>query len=152
MIKSARRHETGVGLIEVMVALLVLAVGLLGVAAMQAVTLKNVGSSSERTQAMIQAYSALDTMRLQKNSAAAGTLNTTSGGYQCSTATALGTPGTVAGWLADLRMTVSPSACGKVNCSVDSGGRTNCDVGVRWNDERATGGATQEEVKASTRL
>lgn len=152
MSTGARRHQTGVGLIEVMVALLVLAVGLLGVAAMQAVTLKNVGSSSERTQAMIQAYSVLDTMRLQRNSAAAGTLNTTGGGYQCSTATVLGTPGTVAGWLADLRVTVGPSACGKVKCSIDLDGRTNCDVGVRWNDERATGGATQEEVKVSTLL
>ncbi|MGV8943462.1 type IV pilus modification protein PilV [Thermomonas sp.] len=152
MITSTRRHQDGVGLIEVMVALLILAIGLLGVAALQAVTLKNVGSSSERTQAMIQAYSALDTMRLQKKSAAAGTMNTTSGGYQCSTATALGAPGTVAGWLADLRMTIGPSACGKVNCSVDSSGNTVCDVGVRWNDERATGGSTQEEVKASTRL
>lgn len=147
-----RRRESGVGLIEVMIALLILAVGLLGVAALQAVTLKNVGSSAERTQAMIQAYSVLDTLRLQKPAAAAGTLNTTSNGYQCSTATALGTPGTIAGWLADVRMTVGPSACGKVNCAVDTGGNTSCDVGVRWNDERATGGATQEEVKVSTRL
>ncbi len=152
MIIGKRRRESGIGLVEVMIALLILAVGLLGVAALQAVTLKNVGSSAERTQAMIQAYSVLDTMRLQKPAAAAGSLNTASNGYQCSTATALGTPGTVAGWLADLRMTVGPSACGKLNCSADAGGNTNCDVGVRWNDERATGGASQEEVKVSTRL
>ena len=152
MIARTRMRESGVGLIEVMIAVLILAVGLLGIAALQAITLKNVGSSSERTQSMIQAYSALDTLRLQKVAATAGTLNTTGGGYQCSAATALGTPGTVAGWLADLRMTIGPSACGKVNCAVDSGGHTNCEVGVRWNDERGSGGSTQQEVKVSSRL
>ena len=149
---TMRQREAGVGLIEVMVAVLVLAVGLLGIAALQAVTLKNVGSSSERTQAMIQAYSVVDTLRLNKTAASAGSMNTTGGDYQCSTATGFGTPGTVAGWLADLRKTVGPSACGKVQCATNAGGVTACEVGVRWNDERGSGGEASEDIGVKARL
>lgn len=145
----SRHVQAGVGMIEVMIAVLVLAVGLLGIAALQAITLKNAGGSAERTQAIVQSYSMLDTLRLQKAAAAAGTLNTD---YTCSTSTTLGTPGTVAGWLADLKQTVSPSACGKIACAVTAGGFTSCTVSVRWDDSRATGGSAAQNVDTTSRL
>ena len=49
--------QSGIGLIEVMMAVLILAIGLLGVASMQAMTLKGTQSSHERTVALIAAYS-----------------------------------------------------------------------------------------------
>lgn len=151
MIKM-RQAQTGVGLIEVLIAVLVLAVGVLGIAALQSITLRNTGTSAERSQAAIQTYSMLDTLRTQRAAAIAGSLNTASG-YQCSTATALGAAGSVTGWLADLRMTVSPSACGKVACTTTSG-VTTCLVGVRWSEARATGGdqTTPYAFETSTRL
>lgn len=145
-----RSDQAGVGLIEVLIAVLVLAVGLLGLAALQAITLKNVDGSSQRTQAVTQTYSMLDTLRLQKATAASGGLNTT--GYQCSTSTTLGTPGTVDGWLADLRNTVAPSACGRISCAAGAGGSTNCTVSVQWDDSRATGGSSTQNVDTTTRL
>lgn len=135
---NSRRHQRGVGLIEVLIAVLVLGVGLLGIAALQAITLRNTSTSAERTQAAMQTYSMLDTLRSQRAAAVAGAFNT-GASYQCSTSTTLGTPGTLAGWLADLRNTVSTSACGRVDCSTVDG-VTTCMIGVRWSELRATGG------------
>lgn len=146
-------RQRGVGLIEVMIAVLILAVGLLGIAALQTITLKNAGASAERTQAVIQTYSMLDTLRAQRAAAVAGTFNT-GGEFQCSAATALGTPGTLAGWLADIRQTVAPSACGRVACTTTTTAPivTTCDIRVRWNEARATGGTEEFTVTTSTRL
>lgn len=144
---NTRRTQAGVGLVEVMVAILVLAIGALGIAALQAITLKNSGGSSERTQAAVQMHTMLDTLRMQRTAAAAGSLNTSD--FRCSEATALGTPGTLDGWLDDIKKTVSPSACGKVSCATTSAG-TRCTVSVRWNDSRATGGQNEQSVSAST--
>lgn len=148
-----RRLQTGVGLIEVLIAVLVLGVGLLGIAALQAITLRNSSTSAERTQAALQTYSMLDTLRSQRAAAVAGSFNT-GADYQCSTSTTLGTPGTLAGWLADLRNTVSPSACGRIDCSTDATtGVTTCTIGVKWSELRATGGKEdQPPVETKSRI
>ena len=145
-------RQDGVGLIEVMIAVLILAVGLLGIAALQTITLKNAGASAERTQAVIQTYSMLDTLRTQRAAAVAGSFNT-GGAFQCSNAAALGTPGTLAGWLADLRQTVAPTACGSVACATDAATSvTTCTIEVRWNETRATGGTETFTVPTTARL
>jgi type IV pilus assembly protein PilV len=147
MTVSFSKRQAGAGLIEVMIAVFILAIGMLGIAALQSITLRNVGSSAERTQAVMQTYAMLDTLRAQKTTAVAGTFNT-GGGFQCSAATALGPPGTLAGWLADLRQTVSPSACGQVACTAAG----DCTIDVRWNEERATGGSTTQTVTTASKL
>lgn len=70
--RSLRGPQKGAGLIEVMVAVLVMGVGLLGIAAMQATALRNNQSSLERTQATIQTYSILDAMRANRDRALEG--------------------------------------------------------------------------------
>ena len=47
-------RQRGVGLIEVLIAVLVMAIGMLGIAALQSITLKNSGGAAERTQAVIE--------------------------------------------------------------------------------------------------
>ena len=69
------RSQHGAGLIEVLVAVLVMGIGLLGVAAMQATALRNNQSALERTQATIQTYSILDAMRANRQRAIAGDYN-----------------------------------------------------------------------------
>ncbi len=75
----------GFSLIEVLVALLVLSVGLLGLAALQTTGLAFNHQSYERTQAVIQAYDIIDRMRANK-SGSGDTINSTynnvSLGYQ----------------------------------------------------------------------
>lgn len=57
----------GFSLIEVLVALFVLAIGLLGLAALQTTGLKFSHQSYERTQATLQAYDIIDRMRANKS-------------------------------------------------------------------------------------
>lgn len=66
----------GFSLIEVLVALFVLAIGLLGLAALQTTGLKFSHQSYERTQATFQAYDIIDRIRANK-SGTGDTVNTT---------------------------------------------------------------------------
>ncbi|MGG6461721.1 type IV pilus modification protein PilV [Solilutibacter silvestris] len=127
-----RRAQQGVGMLEVMIAVLVLAIGILGIAALQAITLKNTGSSASRTQAAIQVYSMMDIIRADR--ANLGTYNTNI--YTAGDGT--GTAGTMMGWLDGLKTTVAPDAKGRVICDANS---MICSIGVQWSDVRATGGA-----------
>lgn len=62
-----RFTRRGFSLIEVLVALLVLSVGLLGLAALQTTGLAFNHQSYERTQAVIQAYDIIDRMRANRS-------------------------------------------------------------------------------------
>ena len=129
---QGREAQQGVGMLEVMIAVLVLAIGILGIAALQSITLKNTGSSASRTQAAIQVYSMLDIIRADR--ANLGTYNTNI--YAAGDGT--GTAGTMMGWLDGLKTSVAPDAKGKIVCDSNS---MTCSVGVQWSDVRATGGA-----------
>lgn len=139
-------REAGASLLEVLIAVLILAIGLLGIAALQAVTLRNVQSSSDRTAAVIQTYSMLDMMRANRLAALAGSYDTA--GYICEapTGTALVARDT-ARWITQMQQAMGPTACGAIRC--EAGG---CEVQVRWNDSRATGSVEQYEITTETDL
>lgn len=139
----SRHSQEGVGLLEVMISVLVLAIGILGIAALQAITLKNVGSAASRTQASMQVYSMFDIVRGNRSNI--GVYNTTS--YQAGDGS--GAAGTVEGWLDTLQTTIAPDAQGRVNCTAAT---QICEVGVRWSDERATGGSQVQEVVIRSRI
>jgi type IV pilus assembly protein PilV len=67
-------HETGFTVIEVLISLLVLSVGMMGLASLQVVGLQNTQGGAQRTQATFLAYDITDRMR--SNTAAV-----TTGGY-----------------------------------------------------------------------
>lgn len=127
-------HQRGAGLIEVLVAVLVLAIGLLGIAAMQATALRNNQSSLERTQATIQTYSILDAMRANAEAARAGAYNLA---RTCTPPTASGTLAQrdLVRWFADMRgaMGATTGTCGTISQSGDV-----FTVTVEWDDGRAT--------------
>ncbi len=139
-----RMAMQGIGLIEVMVSVLILAVGLLGVAAMQAIALRGGQSSLESSQAVIQTNAILETMRV--NRATAGTFNT--GAMRCAAA-AGGNP-LVETWLADLKAAIGTpndsTTCGQI-----VGCPAACVITVRWDDQRA-GGLAQRLVVTEARL
>lgn len=62
------RQETGFSLVEVLVALFVLSLGLLGLATLQTMGLKFNQQSYQRTQAVLQAYDIIDRMRANTSS------------------------------------------------------------------------------------
>lgn len=61
--RRGKRLSTGFSMIEVMVAVLVLSLGLLGMAALQSISMRNNQSANYRTQATNLAYEFIDTAR-----------------------------------------------------------------------------------------
>lgn len=138
---SDRRVQRGASLIEVLVAVLIMGVGLLGIAAMQTTALRNSQSSLERSQAVIQTYSVVDAMRANRASALANDYN--QGSMTCAVPT--GTPTTLAqrdliAWFTSLKTTLGrtgdTTSCGQIVCNTVAAGI--CEITVRWDDSRAT--------------
>ena len=139
---SSPRDVRGMSLIEVLVAVLVLAVGMLGVAAMQALALRGGQGSLESSQAVMQTMSITESMRANRLNAAAYNL----GAMQCA-APAAGTlaQNDVAAWITALKATIGTpgdaSTCGQITgCPLD------CVITVQWDDTRAGGAATRQVV------
>lgn len=131
--------QRGVALLEVLVAVLVLSIGMLGIAALQAMTLRNAGGAAERSMATIQVYSLLDVLRADKGHAFD---YNTDGGFVCSVGGT--TPARLNGWVNQLHGSLSASACGQVACEA-VGTSTDCTISVRWDAARLTGGRIQRE-------
>lgn len=135
--------QRGIGMVEVMVAVLVLAIGVLGIAALQAITLKNTGSSASRTQAAVQVYSMMDIIRADRANIGNYNTNIFVEGDDS------GAPGSMDAWLSGLKQTVAPDAMGRVVCIAND---MTCTVAVQWNDTRATGGIATEQVEVASQL
>lgn len=67
-----KRSQRGFTLVEMLVALLVLSVGLLGIAGMQLASLRNTQGAYVRSQASILAYDITERMRANREAARAG--------------------------------------------------------------------------------
>jgi type IV pilus assembly protein PilV len=148
----------GFSLIEVLVAVLVLAIGLLGVAALQINATRANQSAELRSQASMLAYFMLDAMRANRDAALAGSYNLTSmtctlpSACTLSSACTSSSGGTLAQkdqccWLEKAKETLGSSACGKIEC--DNTG--NCTVTLQWDDSRA-GGASNQVIEVKSRL
>lgn len=144
-----QQTERGAGLIEVLVAVLILALGLLGMAGLQANALKKNQSSYARGQAVMMSYYILDAMRADRPNALAGNYDTASTGLCSSTAITGSTlaDNTRKDWVDSLRDNLgdADATCGIVDC--DNTGV--CTVTIQWNDELAGGLGAQTFVTRS---
>lgn len=142
--RGVRHSMRGFTLLEVLVAIVVLSIGLLGLAGLMASSLKNSHSAYQRTQATWLAYDALDRMRANRQVALAGgynlALGATPGGSDLA-ATDLGE------WDAALTNTL-PAGDGSI--AVGAGGAVK--VIVQWNDTRGTGGNDAEQFIVDSQL
>ncbi len=132
-------------MVEVLIAVLILGIGLLGVAALQATALRNSQSAMERSQGVVHAYTILDAMRANVAAARAGDYNM---GMTCAP------PGGVTlaikdrqQWIRTLKANLGQSACGSVNCQADA-----CTVSVQWDDSRGSGGSNLQTFTTVTRI
>lgn len=131
---SRRSAAAGVGLVEILVAVTVLAFGLLGIAALQATSLRNTQSSLEHGEATIKTYEILERMRANYDVAG-------NGGYDLAEMTCSVPDATTRvqkdwkAWIESLQQALGPSACGQI---VDCGSE-NCTIKVQWDDSRGTG-------------
>jgi type IV pilus assembly protein PilV len=129
----------GFSLIEMLIAVVVLSVGLLGMAGLQGYSLRNNNSAYHRTQANLLAYDILDAMRANREKALKN---------------AYGAPGDDARAIADLadwRLNLSeilPAGTGTVDCSATP----ICTVVVQWNDTRGLSEGATQQLSLSTQL
>lgn len=153
----ARQH--GAGLIEVLVSVIVLAIGLLGMAGLQASALRGNQSSYARSQAVMLSYFMLDMMRADRGEALLGNYNTDTNAAPdavlnpiCSASDL--PQGTLVDnsrqdWLAALKTSLgdNPQTCGAIRCDANG----ECTVQITWDDSRA-GGLGQQRFETRSRL
>ncbi|WP_260295704.1 type IV pilus modification protein PilV [Sedimenticola hydrogenitrophicus] len=139
-----KRRQCGFSMIEVLISIVVLAIGLLGIAGLQLSSLKGTDSANYRSTATMLSYDIVDKMHANRALALAGSY---------SIAMAAGLPASpttiqdvdIANWLTALD-TYLPSGDGSI--TIANGVVT---VTVQWDDSRGEG-STTESFQLSTAL
>jgi type IV pilus assembly protein PilV len=147
------RRVAGFSLVEVLIALVILSVGLLGIAAMVSESLKSKDSSYYRTQALDFAANILERMRANKAQATSGSYDVNYGGLgsngtapadSCTTNPCV--PSQIAAvdlaqWqkeISDALPAISNSAPAAGSVTTTTVGQmTQVNISIRWNDKRA---------------
>lgn len=142
-------RERGLTLIEVLVAIVLIAFGLLAVASMQITGLKNNQSAHYRTTATVLAYDMLDRMRANKKGLIAGSYNT-NGSFLDGISTP-GSYGTMAErdkqeWLTQIGNSL-PTGKGKIEAAANA---STLRVTIQWDDQRGTGGNSTQSLSIET--
>jgi type IV pilus assembly protein PilV len=143
-IRPGRRTQTGVGLVEVLIATLVLAFGMLGLAGLQLWNLRANQCALERGRAVVQTHSIADAMRADRATAI-------SGGFDIEIDATAPTGSLFAdqarvAWRTNLIAVLGPAATGAVDCD-----GAFCTISVRWDDQRGSGDA-QHKVETQVQL
>jgi len=133
----------GSSLLEVLISVVILSIGLLGLAALQMASQKNNHSAQFRTDAVVQAYSLIDKMRLNKSESyeLAMTSTVPAGPLRKDT--------DLSAWITQLK-TLLPAAAGEVIVNATNGNIVS--VAVRWDDSRGTSGSSVQSFSVSTEL
>lgn len=155
---SAGRHrQSGVGLIEVMIAVLVVSIGFLGVAALQATSLSTNNSAMARSMATVSSYSILDAMRADRENALAGKYDGTYKATTCPNAGSTFESVQVHLWCKQLGQNLgqADTTKGIVDCtelaapssSATPSAEGYCEITIEFDDSRSgAGGATNQTV------
>lgn len=149
---SLRHAQRGVGLIEVLIAVLVLSFGMLGMIGLQTWSLRANQSALERGMATAQAYSIIDTLRADRIAASNGVYDIGLGDdtpelteAEKDAGVSLPPPdAALALWREEVKGSLNDSATSSVDCN----GFT-CEVIIRWNDSRGELSAESEVVEAA---
>jgi type IV pilus assembly protein PilV len=125
------RRQLGVGIIEVLVAMLILSIGLLSMAALQMRTLRNNESALERSIAVAETHAVADAMRADRDNAKNGQFNLALTDPRPTGTTFRET--VLGAWRDNLISGLGLDATGSVNCN-----GTRCLIVIRWDDSRGT--------------
>lgn len=140
-------HQTGFTLLEVLVALVVITIGLLGVATLQLYGIKNNHSSFYRTQASILGYQIIESMRANRKAADSesydGTLPTT-----CPTSPSGIVAVDLSNWCTALSRLL-PAGTGTIDYTKATG---LVRITIQWNDSRGSAGGTAQKFIMETQL
>ncbi len=130
------RTQTGVSMIEVLVSIIILSIGLLGLAGLQTAGLRHNQSANFRSTASMMAYNILDSMRANRVEAGAGSYN-----HSPEDAAPSGSTLSVLdmnNWLNELALRL-PEGTGGI--AVDAGNKVT--VLIQWDDSRGAMAAQQ---------
>ena len=121
---NAKKSSEGFSMVEVLVSLLILSIGLLGLASLQASGLRYSGNSALRTQALILTQDMIERIRANP------TANVTD----------------LTAWRAIIASQL-PDGTGSITITVDSPtvGISNAVVTISWNEREVGGGATTDQ-------
>lgn len=132
-LKLATPHaQRGVGLIEVLIAVLVLSFGMLGLVGLQTFALRNNQSALERGMATVQTHTIVDAMRADR-------INATNGAYNIDLDDEDPDGSSyrdvaIAAWRGSVRESLNASATGSIDCDGE-----RCTIIIQWDDSRAAG-------------
>ncbi|MDD4882543.1 MAG: type IV pilus modification protein PilV [Gallionellaceae bacterium] len=142
-----RQFQSGTSLIEVLVTMVIIAIGLLGLAGLQATSMKNNIGASNRSEATVLVYDIIDRMRANKAGAGSGSYNIALGSDPSG-----GTlPATeVAEWKSALRNRL-PSGDGSISATCNISG-CFATVIVTWNDTRNANNLADTSFTTNTKL
>jgi type IV pilus assembly protein PilV len=166
--------HSGFSLVEVMVALIVMSVGLLGIAKMQALALASTTTSKMRSLAALEAASLASTMRADRaywSAVAAdpivvinaGVVTSTTDGPlkattpDCESDTTVCTTSRIAAkdlqaWAVDLSNQV-PNETARINCKPGTPATpTTCTITIQWLEKQVASNAQQELAAATPTL
>ena len=129
MIGRSRVHMSGMTLVEVLITLVIVSVGLLGVAAMQLATLRGNYTAFSRSQAAVLAGDVLDRMRANRTAARDGEYAVALGAYGGPTNTPAGRD--LARWKTALSAQL-PSGDGAIVMLADPADVV--EISIRWSE------------------
>ena len=132
-----KQSQSGFTMLEVLVSILIMAIGMLGLAGLMAASMRNNHGAYHRTQAVWLAYDVADRMRANRQNARAGSYNIALGaaapGGGAINAVDLGQ------WLN--AVSALPQGLGAIDVAADS----TVTITVQWNETRAAGSASEAD-------
>ena len=125
------QYQRGISLIEVLITVLILAIGLLGLSALQLSSLKNNQSAMQRSVAVLQSYTIVEAIRAEPEMAKRGDFNISfnskvgSGSFPAEIHKT---------WRKQLQETIGASAVGEVDCKLRNK-KNICKITIKWTDK-----------------
>lgn len=145
--------QRGVGLIEVLVAVLILSIGLLGIAMVQTRSLASNNGAMTRAMAVVASYTIFDAMRADSTNALAGAYNGTIDTSACPTDSGTLAASALADWCVNLRDTfgaANATPTGKIEAV--AGSLDTFQVTITFDDSRTGNGSGSQTIITSARL
>lgn len=132
-----RPPQAGASLVEVLVAVVVMAIGLLGIAGMQMSALRSNQTAYQQTAATIIANAIVERMEANQAEAQALAYNLAVGAPGCAAPAAGGTLASsdLSSWIQQMQGVgmLGRQSCGGVNCAANG----VCAITVQWQDDRS---------------
>lgn len=146
---AGRYGQAGVGLIEVLIAVLILSIGFLGIAALQAMSLSTNNSALARSMATISSYSILDAMRADSANVMSYN-NTVVKADNCPTTTGTFAQTQIGLWCKQLGQDLgaSGSTSGTITCTTAG----DCTVAITFDDSRSGKGGDKVQTISTKAL